>query len=470
MSANRVFYPLVSLCLVTLLPACGDASELGIGTLEDLPSELPAEISPDVPIPDMEFQQKGPWDLLDPDNDGEWQQIEYVNKVSTRDFRGYGQHLQYFPAFGWTTGKLGQRTDVAGTVEYTPDFSDFEHHTFLTNRTFSPDALGDPIGVKTAGGYPRWDNFVLPSWSWGKSGAFYDTHACNGSNNSVNKIKINTPNLHAFCLNLITDNTNRVFNPNSKLEAKSDQREEAVPSNQLTFDGETDMYTFKYTGMEENDRIKINVGALGGTCNGPGLGGIMVSDISTCCTPVCTVANECGGDNGCGSPCPCTQGEQHSDLVPNRAYNIRNIWTRALLTGTWWTVVAVAERVDHPFQRWYFDGECYNTRFGKYCSGKWRIGGAASNYCLRRDDSTSFGQMVYMGSCDDNKAKWDMHMVGEDEVIGGKPFSGVEKFTMKHAPSNNNYLFAKARRYPLEVASRSNANRPPDHWIVELAQ
>lgn len=440
---------LASLCVssLVLIGACGDEAGLDLETPLSQPKGL------------------GLWDLADPMEDGEWQRIEYIEKRTTTDFRGLGQHLQYWPAFGLSAPKKGQRTDGPGTIEYTPMFSNFTHHVYGTRRTFSPDAGGNPLGVKTAGGFYDWDLFTLPNGRRSISGSFYDPYTNGNSNNSVNKIKINRSNLSAFCLNLITDNTNGCYDPKGNIEAQSDQCEVRVPTGDLAFDSNTDMYTFKYTGMEENQRIQIKLKAAHtSTCKGGGLGGIMVSHISTCCTPECTAENECGGDNRCGSPCPCTKGERHANLSPNKTYYIRNIYTRAVLSAIPSTLVEVTRRMEKPHQQWRFEGSCGS---GGKCKGTFK--NQSTGTCLRKEKSSGFDTRVFVGSCSGDKAKWVMNVRGKDEVIGGRPFSGVNKYSMRHEPSSNNFLFAKQRDIALKVASRSNPNRPPDHWIFELA-
>lgn len=50
------------------------------------------------------------------------QTITYVGKQSITDFTGYGQHLQYWPLFGLTSGQTARRTDDPSCIELTPDF------------------------------------------------------------------------------------------------------------------------------------------------------------------------------------------------------------------------------------------------------------------------------------------------------------------------------------------------------------
>lgn len=212
------------------------------------------------------------------------QSITYIGKQTRTDFTGLGQHLQYWPLFGLPSGQTARRTDDPACIEETPDFADFKHHYLLEGRTFSNDALGNPIGTKTRGGYPTWAMFTLPDGRTGRSGTFYDESNIDNANNTVNEMRINVSTLDAFCLNLITDNTNHEHDPDVRLEARSDDVDLNLAGNpDLSFDGEPDMYTFRYEGMRENDVVKIRFQCSSASgCKGAGLGGILVSDISTC--------------------------------------------------------------------------------------------------------------------------------------------------------------------------------------------
>jgi hypothetical protein len=212
------------------------------------------------------------------------QTITYVGKQSLTDFTGLGQHLQYWPLFGRTSPQTARRTDDEDCIELTPDFADFKHHYLPDGRTFSNDALGSPIGTKTRGGYAAWPMFTLPDGRVGRSGTFYDESNIDNKNNTVNQIRINVPTLTEFCLNLITDNTNGEHDPNVLLEARSDTVDLSLEGHpDLTFDGVTDMYTFRYRGMTEDNvfKVRFECSAASG-CQGAGLGGFMVSHISTC--------------------------------------------------------------------------------------------------------------------------------------------------------------------------------------------
>ena len=224
------------------------------------------------------------------------QAITYVGKQSLTDFTGYGQHLQYWPLFGLTSGQTARRTDDPACIELTPDFASFKHHYLLPGRTFSNDALGDPIGTKTRGGYPTWATFTLPDGRTGRSGTFYDESNVDNANNTVNEMRINVSTLTEFCLNLVTDNTAGEHDADVRLEARSDSAGFDLAGHpDLTFDGQTDMYTFRYEGMKEDDVIKIRFQCSSASgCRGAGLGGMMVSQISTC------AATTGGADAGVG--------------------------------------------------------------------------------------------------------------------------------------------------------------------------
>ena len=292
------------------------------------------------------------------------QTIRYVGKTSTQDLQGLGQHLQYFPGFivdaplGDTNRISNLRTDCNPSVscngcdqpveciELTPDFANFTHHSpnDIQRRTFSPDAGGDPVGVKAAAGDSSWAVLMLPDGRTGLSGTLYDDHALAQSNSFVNRMRINSPELNEFCLNVVVDNTAGRFGlndlvpgidsdgraleyPDVAIEARSDgpstesvklvhvaddrvgevgERLHAV----LDFDGVPDVYTFRYMGMQEGDEVKIRIRGSASTVgaeSGPGVGAILVSHIDTCapqpgqCTPQC-MGQACG-DDGCGGSC-----------------------------------------------------------------------------------------------------------------------------------------------------------------------
>ncbi len=217
--------------------------------------------------------------------------LTYVGKQSNiTDFTGYGQLLYYFPLFGLTSPETGQRTDER-TVYYSGIFREFEHHRLLDleTRTFSPDAYGSPLGVKTKGGFAHWPVFTLPNGQTGRAGAVYDDATLDeNSNNTINQVITLFDQPSDFCLNIITDNTAGENNPDKRFEARLDSGGTQIDFNlaghpDFTFDGQPDMYTFRYEGMNDDERFKIRLSTFAtDEGKGAGFGGIMVSDISTC--------------------------------------------------------------------------------------------------------------------------------------------------------------------------------------------
>ena len=219
--------------------------------------------------------------------------ITYAGKISNiTDFRGYGQYLYYFPAFNLDSPDDRHRTDK-DAVYFNRYFKDFLHHALLDleTRTFSPDAGGNPLGVKARGGHKDWAVFTLPNGRIGISGTIYDDATRNNSNNTVNQINFTNSSPREFCLNIITDNTKLENIPDEKLVARTDQSREDLSLEghpDLKFDGKPDMYTFRYENMTVNSKIKIKMrttkldGKEGQPITGAGFAGIMISDYSTC--------------------------------------------------------------------------------------------------------------------------------------------------------------------------------------------
>ncbi len=447
----------------------------------------------------------GDEDCVNPPSEGEWHRLEYVGKQQRSNFYGpgWGAHLMYFPAFNMVNATENLPTDHANSVESTPQFKDLKHasevqtpsdwaaRTFTLDDSLSAvvDALlngnAESVGTATAGGYSSWPLFTLPTGQTGRSGSTYDPYSKDNSSNIINKLVVNTNQLKAFCLNVITDNTNGKFNPNLRINAQSDVLDVEVPAGDLVFDGVPDVYTFKYRGFEAGDRVKLKIKASNAMTKGGGFGGVMVSHITTCSTASCGLENECGGDDGNGQPCPCTKNEVHADLIPNslpesqggQAYYLRGIYTRQVLTvNTSNSFVDMRPRVNAPNQQWVFVGGCgSNTKCKGYFVNKETKG------CLRRQDNVN-GKWAYSGSCTGDKHKWVIKVNGYDEVTGDQDFpqsGGIYKYTIRHEPSNNNFLVAKrtlkeaidaGEERRVFVGSRNNPNKPWEHWIFEAVQ
>ncbi len=208
---------------------------------------------------------------------------------------GFGQAGYYFPQFA-ATNPVTERPTFEAEFD-PPSWASFQFDITQADRAFSPDALycsgdpadpldqvapfGDPlvVGVYTKGGESTWDSFTLPDGTQGLSGAAVDEFAANNSNNSVNRIQLEVGTPSSFLLRIAVDNTNMEHDPAGRLRARGDTNN-AVPVDVdarlsgLTFNGITDVYTFRYDNFVAGDFIKIqlNSGVPGET---PSIGGIM---------------------------------------------------------------------------------------------------------------------------------------------------------------------------------------------------
>jgi hypothetical protein len=436
--------------------------------------------------------QKSLDDCGNPDSDGEWHKINYVGQPEQRvDFSepGWGEYVHYFPGFDLENSDIDLPTDHGSSVEYTRGFKSFTHFSdipkprSLSERTFSHDSKEENPGVRTAGGF-NWPVFVLPGGRTGVSGVVYDPETRNGSNNIVNRMELKESGPAAFCLNIVTDNADGRFLPLTRIVAQSDNPSADYMLNEsdLNFDQTPDVYTFKYRGFKEGDSIKIRIRGRG-LALGAGIGGILVSNIETCCTAECGRQNECGGDNGCGKACACDRGELHANLVSNslleddggQAYYLRGLFTRQVLTVDLETSLTnMQPRRNTPDQQWVFIGDCKDNN--RECKG--RFVNKLTKACLRRED----GPRAFAGSCGGDRHHWVMNVRGKDRVSGDIPFtqSGpINRYSIRHEPSKSNYMFAKRTKAQAEeemleswvyIEDRGNPDKPWDDWIFEAVQ
>lgn len=232
--------------------------------------------------------------------------ITYVHKISSiTDFTGYGRSGYYFPLFGRTVWDDEHKTS-SDMVLYNPYDFGWEFDIRDSDRTFSPDAgpFGDccntqRIGVYTAGGNTSWDFFVLPNGQSGYAGTTVDEAARNNTNQSINRIEINSGTPSSFCLRILQDSTNHQFDSDAALTARAraggNDYSASVPAQDHTYDGSTDMYTFRYENMSVGDFIKIK---FRGIDKDPGFSGILFDPIEDCPDPpVAVVGLQPGSGN-----------------------------------------------------------------------------------------------------------------------------------------------------------------------------
>ncbi len=232
--------------------------------------------------------------------------VTYVHKISgITDFTGYGQHGYYFPLFGRSVWDDEHKTD-SDMVFFNPSNFQWEFDIRDNKRTFSPDAgpFGDccnakRIGVYTAGGDTSWDYLVLPNGQSGYAGTTVDEAARNNTNQSINRIEIQNGTPSSFCLRILQDSTNFRFESDAALTARAraggNDYSASIPPSDHTYDGHTDMYTFRYENMNVGDYIKIK---FRGINKDPGFSGIMFDPIDDCPEPpVAVIGLQAGAGN-----------------------------------------------------------------------------------------------------------------------------------------------------------------------------
>ena len=197
---------------------------------------------------------------------------------------GYGQAGYYFPQFD-AASPVTQKWTADNMRFSSPSWASFQFDSTQPDRTFSLDAgvfdTGPPavVGVYSEGGNTAWDSFKLPVGMTGLSGSVVDEAADNNSNNSVNRIQLGPGVPASFLLRIVVDNTNGEHDPMGRLRARGDSDnpdpvDVDVKLQNLTFNGNTDVYTFRYDNFVAGDFIKIqlNSGVAG---EAPGFGGLM---------------------------------------------------------------------------------------------------------------------------------------------------------------------------------------------------
>jgi hypothetical protein len=209
---------------------------------------------------------------------------------------GFGQAGYYFAQFA-TSSPVTERAPQDNMRFALPSWASMQFDITQSNRTFSGDAgyfsgdAGDPLdevapfgnplvfGVYSKGGQPAWDTFTLPNGELGLSGSLVDEHTQTNSNNSVNRIQLGTGTPSSFLLRIVVDNTNQEHDPAGRLRARGDTDNVGsvdvdVNLTGLTFNGTTDVYTFRYDNFVAGDFIKIQLNS-GVVSESAGFAGIM---------------------------------------------------------------------------------------------------------------------------------------------------------------------------------------------------
>jgi hypothetical protein len=202
------------------------------------------------------------------------------------DYRSTGLNIGkagfWFPQFDAPTPVSGRPTDENDRNSL-PSWApiNFTTNFFDPTRTFSLDNGG----VKSEGGDPTWNTLKLPDGTLGLSGSVVDPQTVNNSNNTINKIVL-TPGVagdplpQTFLLHIVVDNTNHEHDPVNRLRARGEgpaQPDVSVTLNPgpAAFNGIADVYTFRYSGWEADDFIKLQLNGAAAPSTGAGFAGLM---------------------------------------------------------------------------------------------------------------------------------------------------------------------------------------------------
>ena len=133
-----------------------------------------------------------------------------------------------------------------------------------TSATYS---FGKDPGLEAfaKGGQPGWANLTLPDGASGASGALVDPQSDNNSSNTITGLSILAGAPSSFLMHIVTDNTNGEHDAVDRFRAREDLSGLDSKLRSLTFDGNPDVYTFRYDGVVAGDIIKLqlNSGVLG---------------------------------------------------------------------------------------------------------------------------------------------------------------------------------------------------------------
>jgi hypothetical protein len=213
--------------------------------------------------------------------------IEFVGvRFDQTDFSSTGLNIGqagfWFPQFDAPNPVSGRPTDENDRNSL-PSWApiNFTTNPFDPTRTFSLDNGG----VKSEGGDPTWNTLKLPDGEVGLSGSVVDPQTVNNSNNTINKIVL-TPGVavdrlpQMFLLHIVVDNTNHEHDPVNRLRPRGEGPSQpdvgvTISPGPAAFNGVADVYTFRYSGWEADDFIKLQLNGAAAPATGAGFAGLM---------------------------------------------------------------------------------------------------------------------------------------------------------------------------------------------------
>lgn len=179
------------------------------------------------------------------------------------DFSGFGNEGYWMPGFACSSYQSGQRTDhnEHNTLHsWTGPLKHIERWELkeYVNRSFSMDG---PCSVTC--GDINFSTITLPDSTTGLSGIVIDPAAAENSNNSINRITLNTGTPSSFIFSILVDNANVHHSAINKIAARGEHLLEPIepdtsPSpGAAGFNGVPDLYRFRFDGFVPGDYIKV---------------------------------------------------------------------------------------------------------------------------------------------------------------------------------------------------------------------
>jgi hypothetical protein len=203
----------------------------------------------------------------------------------TRDVTDYS--AQQFGPWYWfaqldapsqVSGRPTGERDKTNRPGWTKDLVHYPEQWDFANRTFSQDGP-----TRSKGGYTSWATITLPDGTTHLSGAIVDPYTIGNTNNTVNKIRLESGNgvPSPFYFHVVIDNTNQTHKT-TRVRARGDDNGTSIEANtypsgaDLVYNGIPDVYTFRYDGFGNGDYQKLQLSADAGS-DGASIAGFMWS-------------------------------------------------------------------------------------------------------------------------------------------------------------------------------------------------
>ena len=181
----------------------------------------------------------------------------------TRDALDYSDAGLDIGNAGFWFANFGQSAPVSGEAV------DSNHINQLPSwvlPVFDPNDPAYSFGdfVSSSGGQPNWNMLTLPDGTMGPSGSLVDPETDDNSNNTIPRLVLGADTPPSFLMHVVVDNTNNEHDPANRIRGRAegdpgfdeDFRYNTSPGD---FNGEADVYTFRYDGWDVDDFIKIQL-------------------------------------------------------------------------------------------------------------------------------------------------------------------------------------------------------------------